>query len=41
LLDNYGLNHGLWEAKDSDDDLEKEIKNKFSVGYPKENILFW
>jgi predicted helicase len=41
LLDNYGLNHGLWEAKDSDDDLEKEIKSKFAVGYPKENILFW
>ncbi|HEY5044066.1 MAG TPA: N-6 DNA methylase, partial [Verrucomicrobiae bacterium] len=41
LLDNYGLNHGLWEAKDSADDLAKEIKHKFSIGYPKENILFW
>jgi predicted helicase len=41
LLDIYGLNHGLWEAKDSDDDLEKEIKAKFALGYPKENILFW
>jgi len=41
LLDNYGLNHGLWEAKDSDDDLDKEIKNKFAIGYPKQNILFW
>jgi predicted helicase len=41
LLDNYGLNHGLWEAKDSDDDLDKEIKHKFAVGYPKQNILFW
>ena len=41
LLDNYGLNHGLWEAKDSADDLEKEIKHKFAVGYPKQNILFW
>ena len=41
LLDNYGLNHGLWEAKDSADDLDKEIKHKFSVGYPKQNILFW
>jgi hypothetical protein len=35
------LNHGLWEAKDSADDLEKEIKHKFSIGYPKQNILFW
>jgi predicted helicase len=41
LLDNYGLNHGLWEAKDSADDLGKEIKYKFSIGYPKQNILFW
>jgi hypothetical protein len=41
LLDIYGLNHGLWEAKDSDDDLEKEIKAKFALGYPRENILFW
>ena len=32
LLDNYGLNHGLWEAKDSDDDLDAEIKNKFKAG---------
>jgi predicted helicase len=41
LLDNYGLNHGLWEAKDSADDLDKEIKIKFAIGYPKQNILFW
>jgi predicted helicase len=32
--------HGYWEAKDSSDDLDKEIKKKFSVGYPKNNILF-
>src|SRR5947207_167111 len=41
LIDTYGLTHGLWEAKDTDDDLEKEIKHKFSIGYPKDNILFW
>ncbi len=41
LLDLYGLNHGLWEAKDSADDLDKEIKRKFALGYPKQNILFW
>ncbi len=41
LLDNYGLNHGLWEAKDSADDLDKEIKHKFAIGYPKQNIIFW
>ncbi len=41
LLDSYGLNHGLWEAKDSADDLDKEIRIKFAIGYPKDNILFW
>jgi len=41
LLDYYNLNHGIWEAKDSADDLEKEIKHKFQAGYPKRNILFW
>jgi predicted helicase len=41
IFDNSGLRRGLWEAKDSADDLEKEIKNKFAIGYPKENILFW
>lgn len=41
LLGDYNLVRGLWEAKDSDDDLEKEIKSKFADGYPKKNILFW
>jgi hypothetical protein len=40
LLDPFGLNHGLWEAKDADDDLEREIKAKFLLGYPRDNILF-
>jgi hypothetical protein len=26
------LVRGYWEAKDSDDDLDKEIKHKFSIG---------
>jgi predicted helicase len=34
------LRYGLWEAKDTDDDLEKEIKAKFKTGYPRDNILF-
>ncbi|MEY2487123.1 MAG: hypothetical protein QOH39_2771 [Verrucomicrobiota bacterium] len=34
------LSYGLWEAKDSQDDLEREIKAKFAAGYPKDNILF-
>lgn len=32
LLDPFGLNHGLWEAKDEADNLEKEIKLKFAAG---------
>ena len=40
LLDRWHLDHGFWEAKDSADDLDKEIKNKFSAGYPSDNILF-
>src|ERR1035437_3277251 len=41
LLGDFNLVRGLWEAKDSGDDLEKEIKSKFASGYPKKNILFW
>src|SRR5437667_9337949 len=40
LIDQFNLSHGLWEAKDSAVDLEKEIKAKFALGYPQRNILF-
>ncbi|MCH8028945.1 MAG: N-6 DNA methylase [Candidatus Dadabacteria bacterium] len=40
LIDEFNLTHGFWEAKDTDDDLVKEIKKKFAKGYPKDNILF-
>lgn len=40
LADEFNLVHGYWEAKDSSDDLDKGIKKKFAVGYPKDNILF-
>ena len=40
LLDAFRLRRGIWEAKDSRDDLDKEIKAKFSIGYPKDNIIF-
>ena len=40
LVDDFNLVHGFWEAKDTDDDLNKEIKKKFEIGYPKNNILF-
>jgi predicted helicase len=34
------LRYGLWEAKDTDDDLEREIRAKFKAGYPRDNIIF-
>jgi len=40
LVDELTLVHGLWEAKDSDDDLQKEIKAKVAKGYPLTNTLF-
>ena len=40
LVDGFRLSHGLWEAKDADDDLRKEVRKKLDAGYPSENILF-
>ena len=40
LLDPFKLVHGVWEAKDSDDDLGREVDKKFKAGYPQDNILF-
>jgi predicted helicase len=40
LYDAFRLPRGFWEAKDTDDDLEAEIKAKFKRGYPQTNILF-
>ncbi|HKP03777.1 MAG TPA: type ISP restriction/modification enzyme [Chthoniobacterales bacterium] len=40
LLDEFNLWYGLWEAKDSADDLERSVKEKFGLGYPRRNILF-
>jgi hypothetical protein len=40
LLDPFRLVHGVWEAKDSDDDLKLEVDRKFQAGYPGDNILF-
>jgi predicted helicase len=40
LLDPFKLVHGVWEAKDSDDDLKREVDRKFETGYPQDNTLF-
>jgi len=37
FLDTFRLRHGYWEAKDTKDDLETEIRKKFEVGYPSDN----
>src|SRR5260370_758866 len=31
---------GFWEAKDTDDDLDKEIAAKIAKGYPLNNTIF-
>lgn len=40
LVDRVRLVHGWWEAKDSKDDLDKEIAAKIAKGYPTDNIVF-
>jgi hypothetical protein len=40
LRDAFWRIHGFWEAKDTDDDLEAEVRRKFDQGYPDSNILF-
>ncbi|VXD21577.1 DNA or RNA helicase of superfamily II [Planktothrix serta PCC 8927] len=40
LVRDGSIRYGVWEAKDSQDKLEREIKQKFAVGYPKDNIIF-
>ena len=38
--DEYFLNRGYWEAKDTNDNLEAEIQKKIVKGYPLTNIIF-
>lgn len=40
VVDRIRLVHGWWEAKDSKDDLDKEIEAKIAKGYPIDNIIF-
>ena len=39
IVDAYGLPHGYWEAKDTQDDLYIEADKKFAAGYPSKNIV--
>lgn len=40
LGDRNSLPRGYWEAKDTQDDLDTEIKRKIARGYPLSNIIF-
>ena len=40
VKDSLRMTRGYWEAKDTRDDLEVEIKRKFDSGYPSDNIIF-
>ncbi|KZL49836.1 hypothetical protein A2T98_10670 [Nodularia spumigena CENA596] len=40
LVDDFNLPRAYWEAKDSQDNLKKEIQKKLAVNYPKDNIIF-
>ena len=40
VRDSLRMTRGLWEAKDAQDDLDREIRNKLGQGYSGANILF-
>src|SRR4029079_16870546 len=40
LLYSLRVPLGYWEAKDEEDDLDREIDKKFRKGYPQDNIIF-
>ena len=39
VVDAFGLLHGYWEAKDTQDNLYAEADKKFAAGYPSKNIV--
>src|SRR5437868_4524712 len=40
LRDEFNLHRGYWEAKDSSDKLDEEIRKKIAAGYPISNTIF-
>jgi predicted helicase len=40
MRDEFNLPRGYWESKDTDDDLDAEIRKKAAKGYPLTNIIF-
>jgi predicted helicase len=40
VVDGFKIPQAYWEAKDTQDDLRKEVQKKFEKGYPRNNIIF-
>ena len=40
VKDTLRMARGYWEAKDTRDNLDREIQRKFDSGYPRDNIVF-
>ncbi|MER8442475.1 N-6 DNA methylase [Mesorhizobium sp. M1066] len=40
ILHDLRVPLGYWEAKDTEDDLDDEIRKKLAKGYPQDNIIF-
>ena len=40
VKDTLRMTLGYWEAKDTGDNLDREIQRKFNSGYPRDNIVF-
>lgn len=40
LVHSIRVPFGYWEAKDTNDDLDEEIRKKTSIGYPRNNIIY-
>lgn len=40
ILHDLRVPLGYWEAKDTSDDLDEEIRKKLAKGYPQDNIIF-
>jgi predicted helicase len=40
LVHSIRVPFGYWEAKDTNDDLDEEIRKKTAIGYPRDNIIY-
>lgn len=40
VRDQFKIRRGIWESKDTADDLDSEIRKKIAAGYPTKNIIF-